>query len=90
MVQDKGMQVTAAYAKANLPELLRAVEQGQIVEITRYNKPVASLVPHNTVASGRPAPAFGTAPESVKIFDPDWAKPMTAKQMKRLLDTGAY
>lgn len=84
------MQVTAAYAKANLSELLKAVERGQVVEITRYNKPVASLVPHITVASGRPVPVFGTAPASVKILDPDWAKPMTVRQMKRLLDTGAY
>jgi prevent-host-death family protein len=84
------MQVTAAYAKANLPELLRAVEHGQTVEITRYNKPVAALVPHSAAGSRRPAPVFGTAPQSVKILDPGWAKPLTTKQMKRLLETGAY
>jgi antitoxin (DNA-binding transcriptional repressor) of toxin-antitoxin stability system len=83
------MQVTAAYAKANLSELLKAVEKGETIEITRYNKPVATLV-RSTAVQSRPAPVFGTAPDTVKIVDPDWAKPMTVKQMKRLLDTGTY
>ena len=83
------MQVTAAYAKANLSELLKAVENGQRIEITRYNKPVAALIPYSA-AWEHPAPVFGTAPESVKVLDPDWAKPMTMKQMKRLLDTADY
>jgi len=33
------MKVTAAYAKANLPELLKAVERGERVTISRYRKP---------------------------------------------------
>ncbi|MFL6464528.1 MAG: type II toxin-antitoxin system Phd/YefM family antitoxin [Bryobacteraceae bacterium] len=36
--------VTSAYAKAKLPELLKAVENGETVQITRHNKPVANLV----------------------------------------------
>ena len=48
------MQVTAAHAKANLSELLKAVEKGETIEITRYNKPIATLV-RSTGAQSRPA-----------------------------------
>ncbi|MFL6463070.1 MAG: type II toxin-antitoxin system Phd/YefM family antitoxin [Bryobacteraceae bacterium] len=82
------MQVTSAYAKANLPELLKTVERGETVQITRYNKPVASLVPYT--ASQDTRPKLGTAPSSVKIVDPDWAKPLTRQQMNDLIETGSY
>jgi len=38
-------EVTAYEAKTHLPRLLRAVEQGESVTITRHGKPVARLVP---------------------------------------------
>jgi len=82
------MQVTSAYAKANFPDLLRAVEKGETVQITRYNKPVASLVPYT--ASPDTRPRLGTAPSSVKIVDPDWAKSLTQQQMESLIETGSY
>jgi prevent-host-death family protein len=82
------MEVTAAYAKANLPELLKAVENGERVTISRYNKPVADLVPSSKKAT-RPVPKFGTG-KGLKIIDPDWAKPMTKKQLEQWLDTGSY
>ena len=82
----ESMEVTAAYAKANLPELLKAVENGQRVTISRYNKPVADLVPSSKHAR-RPVPKFGTG-KGVKIIDPNWAKPMTKKQLERWLETG--
>ena len=82
------VQVTSAYAKAKLPELLKAVENGETVQITRYNKPIASLVPY--MASQGAQPRLGTAPSSVKIVDPDWAKPLTRRQMKNLIETGSY
>ena len=64
------MDVTAAYAKANLPELLKAVEAGQRVTISRYNKPIADLVPsHARQAS---VPQFGTGKGKVKILDSQW------------------
>jgi prevent-host-death family protein len=69
------MQVTSVYAKANLPELLKTVEKGETVYITRYNKPVARLVPY-TAPQGE-QPKLGTAPSSVKVVDPDWARPLT-------------
>ena len=37
--------VTAYEAKTHLPRLIRAVEQGEIVIITRHGKPVAKLSP---------------------------------------------
>lgn len=82
------MQVTSAYAKANLPTLLKAVENGETIEITRYHRPIASLVPHRTAQSVKPR--LGTAPSSVKIIDPHWAKALTAKQMRDLLKNGDY
>ena len=39
-------EVGAYEAKTNLPALLRAVEQGERVVITRSGKPIADLTPH--------------------------------------------
>jgi len=39
------MDVSIAEAKNRLPELIRAVENGEKVVITRHGKPVAQLAP---------------------------------------------
>ena len=39
------MDVSVAEAKNRLPELIRAVEHGEDVVITRHGKPVAQLAP---------------------------------------------
>jgi prevent-host-death family protein len=39
------MDVSIAEAKNHLPELIRAVEDGEKVVITRHGKPVAQLTP---------------------------------------------
>ena len=39
------MDVSIADAKNHLPELIRAVESGEKVVITRHGKPVAQLTP---------------------------------------------
>jgi prevent-host-death family protein len=39
------MDVSIAEAKNRLPQLIRAVENGQKVVITRHGKPVAQLAP---------------------------------------------
>jgi prevent-host-death family protein len=83
------MQVTSAYAKARLPELLKAVEKGETVQITRYNKPIASLVPYSAPTKSI-APILGTAPPSVKIIDPHWAKPLTERELNDLVEKGSY
>ncbi len=78
------MEVTAAYAKAHLSELLRAVEAGTTATITRYNKPIVDLVPSQ---SKRSAPRqFGTGKGKVKILDPHWDKPIeTEEELKSFL-----
>lgn len=76
------MNVTAAYAKANLPELLRAVERGETVTISRYRKPIALLT--SAPQSERRIPRIGTV-DGIKILDPNWAAPMTEREIDKML-----
>lgn len=69
------MKVTAAFAKANLPKLLKAVERGESVTISRYHKTVAVLNPAPDVR--KPKRKLGTLKGKIKILDPNWAAPMT-------------
>ena len=47
-------EIRSTEAKARLPELLRAVEHGETVAITRHGKRVAHLVPaHAEARAGR-------------------------------------
>ena len=80
------MNVNASYAKANLPELLKAVERGKKVTICRYNKPVAELVP---AKPPRKIPKFGTLKGKIKIIDPNWAAPMSDEEVDAFLE-GRY
>ena len=66
------MNVSIAEAKNRLPELLRAVENGASVVITRRGKAVAQLAP--------PPPArrqarFGTMKDVIKLY-PGWDDPI--------------
>ncbi|MBV8167586.1 MAG: type II toxin-antitoxin system Phd/YefM family antitoxin [Alphaproteobacteria bacterium] len=45
---------TATEARAQLPSLLRAAEQGQATIITRDDKPIAALVPISALDITRP------------------------------------
>lgn len=74
--------VTAAYAKANLGQLLEQVVQGERILIARYNKPVAEL--SRPRKGKRPKPKLGTGKGKIKILDPNWAKPMTDKEIKEM------
>lgn len=76
--------VTAAYAKAHLPELLKQAERGKTVVISRYNKPVAVIAPAPQAES--PKPRFGTGKGRVRILDPHWADPMTDEEVNALLE----
>ncbi len=71
--------VTAAYAKANLPQLLASVAKGESVTISRYNKPIADLVPSQKMK--KPAPEFGTLKGKIKIVDPHCFDPMTDSEV---------
>jgi antitoxin (DNA-binding transcriptional repressor) of toxin-antitoxin stability system len=70
--------VTAAYARANLPPLLRAVAAGNSNTMMRDKKPVADPVP--TAVAGKPAPQFGTGRNKWKIIDANWAAPTSDEE----------
>ena len=79
------MQVSVSEAKNKLPELIKAVEQGEQVTISRRGIPVVDLV--RTTATKR---KFGTLKGKIKINDPNWWKPMTNKEVEAFLDKGRY
>lgn len=66
------MEVTVAEARSALSELIRRVELGEEVRISRHGKTVAELVkPHVRKR------VLGTAKGAIREVDPDWWKPMT-------------
>ena len=76
------MQVSVAEAKNKLPELIKAVEAGEPVTICRRGVPVVDVV--RTKKTARKKPKFGTLKGKIKIFDPDWWKPMTNQEVEDL------
>lgn len=81
------MKFSVADAKNKLPELIKAVENGQAVTICRRGAPVVDIV--RTKTTHRAAPRFGTLKGKIKINDPDWWKPMTEEEAEAFLD-GRY
>ena len=80
----KFMKVSVADAKNKLPELIKAVEDGEPVTICRRGTPVVDIVRTTTAALERPR--FGTLKGKVIIHDPDWWKPMTDQEVDAFLD----
>jgi len=78
------MKVSVAEAKNKLPELLKAIENGESVTICRHGTPVADLV-RSTAGSGR-KPVFGTLKDRIQIHDPDWWKPMSDEEVNRFIE----
>ncbi len=66
------MEVSIAEAKNRLPELIRAVESGEQVVITRRGKPVVQLAP--AVISGRKA-RLGGMKDRIRLL-PGWDAPV--------------
>jgi prevent-host-death family protein len=66
------MNVSIAEAKNRLPELIRAVEKGESVVITRHGKPVAQLAP---LPPERRRVRFGTMRDRFKLY-PGWDDPI--------------
>ena len=62
------MDISIAEAKNRLPELIRAVEEGKSVTITRHGKPVAQL---NRAPAARSKPQLGAMKDRIK-FLPGW------------------
>ena len=81
------MQVSVADAKNKLPELIKAVEDGESVTICRRGVPVVDLVPAK-VSSGKKI-RLGTLRGKIQIHDPDWWKPMTDEEVEDFLE-GRY
>ena len=79
--------VSAAYAKANLPKLLKDAESGKSIVIARYKKPVAMIVPAPAAEDRRPK--FGTGKGRVSLIDPHAIDPMTDEEVEAFVD-GRY
>ena len=70
------MDVSVADAKNHLSELLRSVEEGESVLITRNGKPVAQLVPPSPT---RRVVRFGAMRGRIR-FKPGWDEPIALDQ----------
>jgi antitoxin (DNA-binding transcriptional repressor) of toxin-antitoxin stability system len=81
------VNVTASYARTHLPELLKAVQQGKTITISRYDRPIADLAPSKKAA--KPPRRFGTLKGKVKILDPNWAAPLTNAEADAFIE-GRY
>jgi len=66
------MDVSIAEAKNRLPELIRAVEAGESVVITRHGKPVAQITPP---PPERRKVRFGSMKNRIKLL-PGWDDPI--------------
>lgn len=74
------MQVSVADAKNKLPELIKAVEDGEKVTICRRGVPVVDIVRTETPTLKKRK--LGTLKGKIKILDPDWWKPMTDEEVE--------
>ena len=75
------MKVNVAEAKHKLPELIKAVEDGEAVTICRRGAPVVDLV--RTSEPSRKQRKLGTLKGKLVVVDPDWWKPMTDEEASR-------
>lgn len=81
------MQFSVADAKNKLPELIKAVEDGELVTICRRGVPVVDIV--RTTAPTRKKRVFGRFKDQIEIADPNWWKPMTDEEVDEFLE-GRY
>jgi prevent-host-death family protein len=77
------MQCNVADAKNKLPELIRAVEDGESVTICRRGVPVVDIV--RTKKPTRKKRTLGTLKGKIQVLDPNWWKPMTGDEVEALL-----
>ena len=78
------MKISVADAKNTLPQLIKAVEDGESVAICRRGTPVVDIV--RTTKAHPEKPKFGTLKGKVTTLDPDWWKPMTNDGVDAFLD----
>ncbi|MGA7559687.1 MAG: type II toxin-antitoxin system prevent-host-death family antitoxin [Terriglobales bacterium] len=77
------MQISVADAKNKLPELIKAVEDGEPVTICRRGVPVVDIV--RTKKPTRKKRKLGTLKGQIQILDPNWWKPMTDGEVESFL-----
>ena len=75
--------VKIAYAKAHLPELLARVARGERIVISRYNTPMAELVPSPNVETAKRK--FGTGKGKAMLIDPRALEPMSDEEADAFL-----
>jgi len=69
------MKVSVADAKNKLPELIKAVENGETVTICRRGVPAVDII--RTKKPSRKKRKLGTLRGKIQILDVDWWKPMS-------------
>lgn len=74
------MQFSVADAKNKLPELIKAVEDGDSVTICRRGVPVVDIV--RTKEPTHKKRVLGTLKGKIKIVDADWWKPMGDEEVE--------
>ncbi len=72
------MQVSTAEAKNRLTELIRVVEGGEEVIITRHGRPVARL--STTPPETKRKVQLGTMRDRIKLY-PGWDEPITEEEL---------
>ena len=72
-----GMEVGTAEAKNRLPELIRIVEGGEQVVITRHGRPVAQIAPP---PPERRKPVLGGMKGRIRLL-PGWDDPITEEEL---------
>jgi prevent-host-death family protein len=77
------MRVSVVDAKNKLPELIKAVEDGETVTICRRGVPVVDLV--RTTEPARKPRVLGSLEGKIEIVDPNWWKPMTDDEVEDFL-----
>lgn len=77
------MRVSVADAKNKLPQLIKAVEDGEPVTVCRRGVPVADIV--RTKKPTRKKRVLGTLRGKIQVLDPNWWKPMTAEEVEDFL-----
>jgi antitoxin (DNA-binding transcriptional repressor) of toxin-antitoxin stability system len=77
------MQFSVADAKNRLPELIKAVEDGEPVTICRRGVPVVDIV--RTQKPNGKKRALGTLKGKIQIHDPNWWKPMSDEEVDGFL-----
>jgi prevent-host-death family protein len=81
------MQLSVADAKNRLPELIKAVEDGESVTICRRGVPVVDIVP--TKVPTRKKRKLGTMKGKIRIIDQGWWKPMSNEEVDDFIE-GRY